>query len=95
LEIGFYISLAGVITFKNATDLRAVVAELPLDRLLVETDAPYLAPVPKRGKKNEPAFVRHTAEALAAERGLEAELVIDVTGDNFFALFSKVARPTA
>jgi len=95
LEIGFYISLAGVITFKNATDLRAVVAELPLDRLLVETDSPYLAPVPKRGKKNEPAFVRHTAEALAAERGLETERVIDATGDNFFALFSNVARPAA
>lgn len=95
LEIGFYISLAGIITFKNAVQLRETVAELPLDRLLVETDAPYLAPVPKRGKTNEPAFVRYTAEALAEQRGLGVEEVIEVTGDNFFRLFAKVERPAA
>jgi TatD DNase family protein len=95
LDIGFYISLAGIITFKNATELRETVAELPLDRLLVETDSPYLAPVPKRGKTNEPAFVRYTATALAEQRGLAVEEVIEITGDNFFRLFAKVERPAA
>ncbi len=95
LDIGFYISLAGIITFKNAIQLRETVAKLPLDRLLVETDSPYLAPVPKRGKTNEPAFVRYTAAALAEQRGLAVEETIEITGDNFFRLFAKVERPAA
>ena len=93
LEIGFYVSLAGIVTFKNAQALRDTVAEVPLDRLLVETDSPYLAPVPKRGKTNEPAYVAFTAAALAEQRGIPAEALVAATGDNFFRLFSKVPRP--
>ena len=70
LEIGFYISLSGIVTFKNAESLRAIVRDLPLDRLLIETDAPYLAPVPLRGKTNEPAFIVHTAALVAALKGV-------------------------
>ena len=69
LELGFYISISGIVTFRNAEELRAIVRDLPLDRLLVETDAPYLAPVPYRGKRNEPAFVAATAAAVAALKG--------------------------
>lgn len=93
LEIGFYISLAGIVTFKSAEDLRRTVAEVPLERLLVETDSPYLAPVPKRGKTNEPANVVYTAAALAELRGLPAEAFADITTDNFFRLFSRARRP--
>jgi TatD DNase family protein len=93
LEIGFYISVAGIVTFRSAEALRETVSQVPLDRLLVETDAPYLAPVPKRGKRNEPAFVVHTAEALAAERGLEAAEFAAATSENFFRLFAKVEQP--
>jgi TatD DNase family protein len=93
LEIGFYISISGIITFNKAENLRGVVAEVPLERLLVETDAPYLAPVPKRGKRNEPAFVGYTAAALAELKGISTEQLTVATTENFFRLFSKVERP--
>jgi len=91
--LGLYISLSGILTFNKAEDLRRTVAELPLDRLLVETDAPYLAPVPNRGKRNEPAFVAHTAARLAQVKGVSASDIAQTTTDNFFRLFSKVRRP--
>jgi TatD DNase family protein len=94
LEIGFYISLSGIITFKAAEELRETVRGLPLDRLLVETDAPYLAPVPKRGKRNEPSFVAHTGAMLAELKQIDMEEVARVTTDNFFQIFSKAERPT-
>lgn len=95
LEIGFYISLSGIVTFKAAEDLRATVRDLPLDRLLVETDAPYLAPVPKRGKRNEPAFVAHTAAMVAELKQVGVDELARITTDNFFRLFTKVRRPDA
>lgn len=91
LEIGFYISLAGVVTFKKAEALRDTVRQVPLDRLLVETDSPYLAPVPMRGKRNEPAFVAHTAAALADLLEVSPEALTKTTGENFRRLFSKAA----
>ena len=93
VAIGFYISLSGILTFKKAEDLRQTAAALPLDRLLVETDAPYLAPVPKRGKRNEPSYVVHTAAALADIRGVSVKEIETVTSDNFFNLFKRVERP--
>jgi TatD DNase family protein len=93
LDLGLSISISGILTFKSAQDLRDVVAGVPLERLLVETDSPYLAPVPKRGKRNEPSFVRHTAEALAELKGVSPEELAQVTTDNFFKLFSKSERP--
>lgn len=93
LEIGFYISLSGIVTFKAAEELRQTVLGLPVDRLLVETDAPYLAPVPKRGKRNEPAFVAHTAAAVAELKQLDIGDLARATTDNFFRLFNKVPRP--
>jgi len=89
LALGFYISISGIVTFKNADDLRAIVRDLPLDRLLVETDSPYLAPVPYRGKRNEPAFVKATAAAVAALKGVELGQLAAVTSANFFRLFAK------
>jgi TatD DNase family protein len=89
LEIGFYISLSGIVTFKNAEELRAVIKTVPLDRLLVETDSPYLAPVPKRGKKNEPSFVKHTAAFAAQLFGMSDEAFAAKTTENFQRLFSK------
>jgi TatD DNase family protein len=94
LALGFYISLSGIVTFRNADELRAIVRDLPLDRLLVETDAPYLAPVPYRGKRNEPAFVAATAAAVAGLKGLEPQDLAEITSANFFHLFGK-ARPSA
>jgi TatD DNase family protein len=94
LSLGFYISISGIVTFRNADDLRAIVRDLPLDRLLIETDAPYLAPVPYRGKRNEPAFVTATAAAVAALKGIESEALAETTTANFFRLFAK-ARPPA
>jgi TatD DNase family protein len=91
LALGFYISISGIVTFKNADDLRAIVRDLPLDRLLVETDSPYLAPVPYRGKRNEPAFVAATAAAVAALQGVMPEHLAAVTSANFFRLFAKAA----
>ncbi len=93
LELGMYISLSGIVTFKNAHDLRAIAKEVPDDRLLVETDAPYLAPVPKRGRRNEPSFVAHTAERVAEIRGVTLESLAATTTDNFYRLFSKATRP--
>jgi TatD DNase family protein len=89
IGLGFYISISGIVTFRNAEDLRAIVSDLPLNRLLVETDAPYLAPVPYRGKRNEPAFVVATAAAVAQLKGVEEERLAAATRDNFFRLFTK------
>jgi TatD DNase family protein len=89
LDLGFYISFSGIVTFRNALDLQAVARRVPADRLLVETDSPYLSPVPMRGKRNEPAFVRYTAEFLARLRGEPAEVLSDQTTENFFRLFKK------
>ncbi len=95
LDLGFYISASGILTFKKSEELRAIFKTVPLERLLVETDAPYLAPVPYRGKRNEPAFVAHTAAALAAVKGVTAEELAEATTNNFFRLFIKAARPTS
>lgn len=95
VDLGFYISISGIVTFRNAEDLRAIVRDVPLDRLLVETDAPYLAPVPYRGKRNEPAFVTATAAAVAALKGIEAEELAAVTTANFFRLFAKASAPAS
>jgi len=91
VEIGFYISFSGILTFKKADEVRDVALEVPLDRLLVETDAPYLSPVPHRGKDNEPAFVAHTAAKLAEMRGLSRAEVAALTSENFRRLFKKAA----
>ena len=95
LALGFCISISGIVTFRNADELRAIVRDIPLDRLLVETDAPYLAPVPHRGKRNEPAHVAVTAAAVAALKGVEPEGLAAATTDNFFRLFAKATRPVA
>lgn len=92
LALGLYISISGIVTFKAAEDLRAIVRDVPLDRLLVETDAPYLAPVPKRGKTNEPAFVAHTAAKVAELKGIGLAELEAATTDNFFRLFTKAER---
>jgi len=91
-EIGFCISLSGILTFKNAVELREIAREIPVEHLLVETDAPYLAPIPHRGKRNEPAFVTHTADHLAELRGMTPAELAAATTANFFRLFTK-ARP--
>jgi TatD DNase family protein len=93
LALGFYISLSGILTFKNARDLQATAATIPADRLLVETDSPFLAPVPMRGRPCEPAFVAHTAAFLAKLRGQGVDELAETTTDNFFRLFSKARRP--
>jgi TatD DNase family protein len=92
LEMGIYVSFSGILTFKKAQNLRDTAAGVPLDRLLVETDAPYLAPIPNRGRRNEPAFVVHTAQALAKIKNLPDEELFKITTENFFTLFSK-AKP--
>jgi len=92
LALGLYISISGIVTFKAADGLRAIVRDIPLDRLLVETDAPFLAPVPKRGKTNEPAFVSHTAAKVAELKGVSVDDLAAATTDNFFRLFSKAER---
>jgi TatD DNase family protein len=88
LDMGFYISFSGIVTFKNARDLKEVARQVPLERLLVETDSPYLAPVPYRGKTNQPGWVRHVAEEIARLQGRECSEVADVTTQNFFKLFN-------
>ncbi|WP_462319781.1 TatD family hydrolase [Halochromatium sp.] len=88
LDLGFYISFSGILTFKNAESLRDVARAVPLERLLIETDSPYLAPVPHRGKKNEPRFVSHVAAQVAELRGLSVEAVAELTSKNFYRLFS-------
>lgn len=92
LAMGFFISFSGIVTFRNAADLREVARRVPPDRLLVETDSPYLAPVPRRGSTNEPAFVRHVAEEVARVRGVSVESLAELTTANFFRLF-RHARP--
>ena len=92
LDLGLYISLSGIVTFKSAADLQETAKDVPLNKLLVETDAPYLAPVPKRGKRNEPSFVAHTAAKVAELQGIEVDALAEATTDNFFRLFTKVSR---
>ena len=87
LDLGFYISIAGIVTFKNAQALRDVAVKVPADRLLIETDSPYLAPVPHRGKTNEPAYVAHVAQCLADLRGVPVDVLAQQTSDNFTRLF--------
>ncbi len=92
LELGFYISFSGIITFNNAAQVRDVAARVPTDRMLVETDAPYLAPVPHRGKPNQPAYVAHVAQRLAEVRNSSLEEIAAATTENFFRLFRAAAR---
>lgn len=93
LDLGMYISISGIVTFKKADELRSIVADVPLERLLVETDSPYLAPMPHRGKRNEPSFVTHTAAVVAKLKNVAPERLAEATTDNFFRLFTKVRRP--
>jgi TatD DNase family protein len=93
LEIGFFISFSGIVTFKNAADVRETAKAVPLDRRRVETDAPYLAPVPHRGKRNEPAFVAHTAAMVAELRGVPPDAIAEASTANFFRIFAKAQRP--
>ncbi|MFO0997879.1 MAG: TatD family hydrolase [Alphaproteobacteria bacterium] len=93
LDLGFSISFSGIVTFKRADELRAIARDVPLDRMLVETDAPYLAPVPKRGKSNEPAFLVHTAAVVAELKGITPEALAEATTANFFRLFDKAKAP--
>ena len=95
LELGFYISFSGIITFKNAADLREVVQQVPLDRLLIETDSPYLAPVPHRGKPNQPRYVSHVAECVGQLRGLSVAEIADLTRENFYRCFPLAANRTS
>ncbi len=92
LALGFYLSMSGILTFKASEELRAIAAEAPLDRLIVETDAPYLAPMPYRGKRNEPAYVRETAKVLAAVKGVTLEDLAAETSRNCERLFTKLPR---
>ena len=92
LEMGLYVSLSGILTFKRSQEIRDTIKDVPLDRLLVETDAPYLAPMPYRGKRNEPSYVVNTAQVLADVKGVSLEEITKITTDNFFRLFSKATR---
>ena len=94
LELGFYISCSGIVTFKNAEDLRDIIRDVPVDRLIVETDSPFLAPIPKRGKRNEPSFVVHTAEKVAELKGMAIDEFSRTSTDNFFRLFNKATPPS-
>jgi len=94
LDLGFYISFSGIVTFSNADDLREVATKVPLERMLIETDCPYLTPVPHRGKPNEPKFVSGVADCIAGLRGMAAEELAAVTADNFFRLFRTARRST-
>ena len=91
LDLGFYISFSGILTFRNAADLREVARFVPIDRILIETDSPYLAPVPHRGKTNNPSYVPHVARQIAEIKGLEVEAVADATSRNFEQLFDRAA----
>jgi TatD DNase family protein len=95
LELGGYVSFSGILTFKRSEELRDIARTIPHDRLLVETDAPYLAPQPYRGKRNEPAYVAETAKVLAETIGVSEAEIARLTTDNFFRLFSKMPRPAA
>ena len=90
---GFYFSVSGIMTFKNAHDVRALAKAMPDERIMLETDCPYLAPVPHRGRRNEPAYVGHVCEALANVKGWTVEQTAKKTTDAFFALFKKATRP--
>lgn len=92
LDLGFHISFSGIVTFKNAVELKSVAKSVPLDRLLVETDSPYLAPVPYRGKTNQPAYVFHVAEEIARLREVSLETIMTATTDNFFRLFKQATQ---
>jgi TatD DNase family protein len=92
LEMGFYISFSGIITFKNAAELRDVVKQVPLEQMLIETDSPYLAPVPYRGKPNQPIYVEKVAECIAEIKGVSPEVVAEQTSENYFRCFPKIAR---
>ncbi|HEY7804352.1 MAG TPA: TatD family hydrolase [Orrella sp.] len=94
MELGFYVSFSGIVTFKNARDLQETASKMPMDRLLIETDSPYLAPVPYRGKRNDPSLVVHVADKIAELQGISAQEVADQSTENFFRLFSKVERQT-
>ncbi|MGL5741423.1 MAG: TatD family hydrolase [Legionella sp.] len=87
MDLNFYISFSGIVTFKNATALQEVAREIPLDRMLIETDSPYLAPVPYRGKQNHPALVKQVAEAIASLRGMDYEEIAEITTNNFYTCF--------
>lgn len=89
LDLGFYVSFSGIVTFKSASDLREVARRVPLDRLLIETDSPYLAPVPHRGRPNEPRLIRHVADCVATLRGMDREALESVTSANYFRLFGE------
>lgn len=95
VALGGYVSFSGILTFKNSAELRAVAKDVPRDRLLVETDAPYLAPIPHRGKRNEPAYVANTAKMLAETIGVSEAEIAAITTDNVFRLFTKMPRPDA
>ncbi|MGH6683541.1 MAG: TatD family hydrolase [Pseudolabrys sp.] len=95
IELGHYVSFTGILTFKRSDDLRSIAKELPADRIMVETDAPYLAPLPHRGERNEPAYVVETAKVLAQARGTSLEAIARGTTENFFRLFNKVPRQLA
>jgi len=92
VELGLYIGFTGILTFKNGQDLRDIAKDLPADRILVETDSPYLAPLPFRGKRNEPSYVVNTAKVLAETRGVSEDDIARQTTENFFQLFAKVPR---
>ena len=94
IALGGYVSFSGILTFKNSPEIREIATIVPRDRLLVETDAPFLAPLPHRGKRNEPSFVQHTAAVLAETIGVSNDEVARITSDNVFRLFSKMPRPT-
>jgi TatD DNase family protein len=93
IELGFLISLSGIVTFRNAEPLRQIVRDLPLDRILIETDSPYLAPMPLRGKQNEPAFLVHTAAEVARLKDVSVDELAEATTTNFYRLFSKAKPP--
>jgi TatD DNase family protein len=95
VALGFYVSFSGVLTFKKSDELRAIAHDVPIERLLVETDAPFLAPVPYRGKRNEPAYVAETAKVLAEVKGLSAAALAATTSANTLRLFSKISAPSA
>ncbi len=95
MELGFYISISGIVTFKSAEELQDVVRRIPLDRLLIETDSPWLAPIPYRGKQNQPGYVLEVAEFIAELKGVPVAEIAKATTDNFYRLFSRVARKAA
>ena len=92
MDMNFYVSFSGIVTFKNAQDLKGVARQMPIERILVETDSPYLAPVPKRGKSNQPAYVRYVAEYIAGLREQSLEEFAAATTDNFYTLFKTACR---